>query len=187
MNPYYNSWSVSVHKNTNCVQCHIPPGFPSFVKTKILSLRELWVHVFGKAEPPLAVTRKIPNSNCLACHANPPTVHEEAQGDTTHLPAFGACRGEVRGLSRPPGASHGHPAGLRGPDDHVPVPHLPQRPERGAAQAPAAPVTPRRTSPGASAATVTTPTASPAPRLPPRITRWRLPAATKGCPAPRVT
>ena len=71
MNPYYNSWSVSVHKNTNCIQCHIPPGFPSFVKTKILSLRELWVHVAGTVEPPLAVTRKIPNSNCLACHANP--------------------------------------------------------------------------------------------------------------------
>ena len=80
MNPYYNSWSVSVHKNTNCVQCHIPPGFPSFVKTKILSLRELWVHVFGQAEPPLAVTRKIPNSNCLACHANPPV---ETKGTTS--------------------------------------------------------------------------------------------------------
>lgn len=71
MNPYYNSWSTSVHNNTKCVQCHIPPGFPSFVKTKVLSLRELWVHTFGPPEPPLAVTRKIPNSNCLACHANP--------------------------------------------------------------------------------------------------------------------
>jgi nitrate/TMAO reductase-like tetraheme cytochrome c subunit len=80
MNAYYNSWSVSVHRNVECVQCHIPPGFPSFVKTKVLSLRELWVHLTGSVEPPLAVTRKIPSGNCLACHANPGNV---TKGTTT--------------------------------------------------------------------------------------------------------
>ncbi len=38
MNPYYDSWSASSHKDAKCVDCHIPPGFPNFVKAKVMSL-----------------------------------------------------------------------------------------------------------------------------------------------------
>jgi len=60
MNPYTNSWSVSSHKSADCVQCHIPPGAGSWLKTKLLSLKELWAHVASIHEPPVAVTRGIP-------------------------------------------------------------------------------------------------------------------------------
>ena len=70
MNPYYDSWSVSVHKGADCVQCHIPPGAGNWLKTKLASLNELWTHVMGQHEPPVAVTRAIPRNTCLQCHAD---------------------------------------------------------------------------------------------------------------------
>ena len=70
MNPYYDSWSASVHNGADCVDCHIPPGFPNFVKAKILSFEELWVHLTGQHLPPFAVTRELPRSNCLECHTD---------------------------------------------------------------------------------------------------------------------
>jgi nitrate/TMAO reductase-like tetraheme cytochrome c subunit len=77
MHPYYNSWLDSVHATptAECRQCHIPPGPIPYIKTKLFSFREIWVHVTGSPTPPLAVTREIPNSNCLECH-NPPTDPE---------------------------------------------------------------------------------------------------------------
>jgi nitrate/TMAO reductase-like tetraheme cytochrome c subunit len=68
MNPYYESWSASSHKDAKCVECHIPPGFPNFVKAKVMSLNELWVHATGQHLPPFAVTREITRSSCLRCH-----------------------------------------------------------------------------------------------------------------------
>jgi nitrate/TMAO reductase-like tetraheme cytochrome c subunit len=72
MNPYYASWQTSTHKTAECRDCHIPPGFVSYIKTKLGSLREIYVHVSGNPEAPLAVTRKIPNASCFRCHDNPP-------------------------------------------------------------------------------------------------------------------
>jgi nitrate/TMAO reductase-like tetraheme cytochrome c subunit len=74
MDPYYQSWQASIHSTAECRDCHIPPGFVPYVKTKLFSFREVWVHITSKAEPPLAVTRQIPNSNCLACHKDPGNV-----------------------------------------------------------------------------------------------------------------
>jgi nitrate/TMAO reductase-like tetraheme cytochrome c subunit len=78
MQPYYATWLSSEHSDAPCVDCHIPPGAIAFIKTKLFSLREIWVHVtqhWGThPEPPLAVTREIPNSNCLKCHPAPPEV-----------------------------------------------------------------------------------------------------------------
>jgi nitrate/TMAO reductase-like tetraheme cytochrome c subunit len=72
MNPYYASWQTSTHKTAQCRDCHIPPGFVSYVKTKLGSLREIYVHVSGNPEAPISVTRKIPNASCFRCHDNPP-------------------------------------------------------------------------------------------------------------------
>ena len=72
MNVYYASWQGSVHSTAQCRDCHIPPGTIAYIETKLFSFREIWVHITSKAEPPLAVTREIPNSNCLACHSNRP-------------------------------------------------------------------------------------------------------------------
>ncbi len=80
MHPYYDSWGVSTHKSADCVQCHIPPGPGNWIKTKFLSYKELWTHLAGIEEPPVAVTRKIPRSSCLGCH---PDGGGQTKGTTT--------------------------------------------------------------------------------------------------------
>ncbi len=74
MDPYYASWQTSTHSQAECNQCHIPPGLASYIETKFLSLRELWVHVTKQVKAPLAVTREIPNGSCLRCHQTPATL-----------------------------------------------------------------------------------------------------------------
>jgi nitrate/TMAO reductase-like tetraheme cytochrome c subunit len=74
MDPYYASWQMSSHSLAECRDCHIPPGFIPYVETKLFSFREIWVHITNNAEPPLAVTREIPNASCLRCHRTPKTI-----------------------------------------------------------------------------------------------------------------
>jgi nitrate/TMAO reductase-like tetraheme cytochrome c subunit len=78
MDPYNTSWQDSTHASpaAECRDCHIPPGSVSYVETKLFSFREIWVHLTehtgeGHSEPPLAVTREIPNSSCFRCHETP--------------------------------------------------------------------------------------------------------------------
>jgi cytochrome c nitrite reductase small subunit len=68
--PYRDSWAESTHKDTACVQCHIPPGVVNFALTKLYASREVWVHVTGQVKAPIKVTRHIPNSACMrsGCH-----------------------------------------------------------------------------------------------------------------------
>lgn len=35
MQPYYDSWTTSSHREISCIQCHIPPGIRSEAETKI--------------------------------------------------------------------------------------------------------------------------------------------------------
>lgn len=71
MDPYYQSWQASTHDSVECRECHVPPGAIPYVKTKLGSFREIYVHFSSHPDAPLGVTREIPNSNCLKCH-NPP-------------------------------------------------------------------------------------------------------------------
>jgi nitrate/TMAO reductase-like tetraheme cytochrome c subunit len=71
MDPYYTSWQASSHATAECKDCHIPPGVIPYVETKLASFREVWVHLTGGAEAPLAVTREIPSSSCRRCHSLP--------------------------------------------------------------------------------------------------------------------
>jgi nitrate/TMAO reductase-like tetraheme cytochrome c subunit len=68
MEPYYRTWEGSGHAEVDCVGCHIPPGLWNYAKTKLFGLRELWVHVTGQVDKPIAVTRHIPNEVCVGCH-----------------------------------------------------------------------------------------------------------------------
>ncbi len=69
MNPYFATWQQSQHSDVNCVRCHIQPGTIQLIKAKTSALREVWVHFTGQVKAPIAVTRHIPNSTCLSCHA----------------------------------------------------------------------------------------------------------------------
>jgi cytochrome c nitrite reductase small subunit len=72
MEPYYESWQASTHSSVECRECHIPPGALPYIETKLGSFREIYVHFSSHPDAPLAVTRDIPNSNCLKCHEPPP-------------------------------------------------------------------------------------------------------------------
>ena len=72
MDPYYESWQASTHSSAECRDCHIPPGAIPYIETKLGSFREIYVHVAGNPDAPLAVTREIPDESCLRCHEDPP-------------------------------------------------------------------------------------------------------------------
>ncbi len=74
MDPYYASWMASSHASAECADCHIPPGLVPYIETKLFSLREVWVHITGGTDVPLAVTREIPNESCYRCHSTPQDV-----------------------------------------------------------------------------------------------------------------
>ena len=73
--PYRDTWEKSAHKDTHCVECHIPPGAVNFVETKLAASREVWVHFTGQVKAPIKVTRHIPDSACLrsGCHTSAQT------------------------------------------------------------------------------------------------------------------
>ena len=73
--PYRDTWAKSTHKDTECVQCHIPPGAVNFVTTKMYASREVWVHFTGQVKAPIKVTRHIPNAACSrsGCHTDAQT------------------------------------------------------------------------------------------------------------------
>ncbi len=72
MDAYYATWQASEHSSAECRDCHIPPGTIPYIETKLGSFREIYVHFFGTADAPLAVTREIPNASCFRCHDDPP-------------------------------------------------------------------------------------------------------------------
>jgi len=75
MEPYHRTWQASAHAEVDCVGCHIPPGVWNYAKTKLFGLRELWVHITGQVEKPIAVTRHVPNQVCVGCHDDGELAH----------------------------------------------------------------------------------------------------------------
>jgi nitrate/TMAO reductase-like tetraheme cytochrome c subunit len=69
MEPYYATWQHSGHKNVPCVRCHIKPGAVELVKAKVLAMREVASHFTRDDQAPIDVTREVPNSTCVSCHA----------------------------------------------------------------------------------------------------------------------
>lgn len=66
MEPYYNSWKNSAHKDVNCVTCHLPPGVAGTIKGKWQALSQLARYVtrtYGTR--PWA---EVMDENCTACH-----------------------------------------------------------------------------------------------------------------------
>lgn len=65
MDPMYQSWQTSAHKNVACEDCHAEPGALGFVKTKAKGMREVYVHVTSSKIEPKAKDHDI---NCYNCH-----------------------------------------------------------------------------------------------------------------------
>jgi nitrate/TMAO reductase-like tetraheme cytochrome c subunit len=68
MEPYYNSWKASSHKDVACIECHFAPGFGGKIRGKMLGLVQLAKYVTkSQGSRPAA---EVPDASCLrsGCH-----------------------------------------------------------------------------------------------------------------------
>ncbi len=68
MEPYYESWQQSSHKDVSCIECHFAPGLGGKVRGKMLGLVQLAKYVTqSESSRPAA---EIPDASCLrsGCH-----------------------------------------------------------------------------------------------------------------------
>ena len=68
MQPYYDSWTKSKHKDVTCTDCHFEPGLKSLMKGKFLGLAQVVKYVTGtQGSRPAA---EIADESCLrsGCH-----------------------------------------------------------------------------------------------------------------------
>ena len=69
MQPFYQSWASSTHKDVPCAKCHYAPGFKSVIETKTVGLVHLVTYVteFYKRSKP---TAEVTDASCLrsGCH-----------------------------------------------------------------------------------------------------------------------
>ena len=68
MEPYYQSWQESSHKDVSCIECHFAPGLGGKVRGKLLGLVQLAKYVTASEGPRPAA--EIPDASCLrsGCH-----------------------------------------------------------------------------------------------------------------------
>ena len=68
MEPYYESWAKSSHKDVSCIECHFAPGFGGKIRGKLLGLMQLAKYVTQTEGPRPAA--EVPDASCLrsGCH-----------------------------------------------------------------------------------------------------------------------
>ncbi len=66
MEPYYDSWQESSHKDVSCIKCHFPPGAGEKIRGKLMGLVQLLKYVTESAGPRPAA--EIADASCLRCH-----------------------------------------------------------------------------------------------------------------------
>lgn len=66
---YVNSWNKSIHKDVNCVSCHVEPGVVGFFVEKTLLLKRIAVGL-DLIKRKSVVTTTTPSNACLRCHQN---------------------------------------------------------------------------------------------------------------------
>src|SRR3990167_8631675 len=79
MNPYYESWKQSSHKNIACVECHIPPGMTAELSKKYEALSMVARYFTGTygTNP----WTEIDDAACLRCHERRLLSGRELFGD----------------------------------------------------------------------------------------------------------
>jgi hypothetical protein len=108
MQPEFASYQAGPHARVGCVQCHIGPGAPWFVRSKLSGLRQVYAVMFNTHTRPLPspVTNLRPaRDTCEQCHW-PEKFHgdrirafREFAGDATNTPSVTVMRIHVGGGS----------------------------------------------------------------------------------------
>jgi hypothetical protein len=71
MEPEYTAYQDGPHARVACVECHIGPGAPWFVKAKVDGLRQVWAVAFGTYERPVPTPvhdLRPARDTCEHCH-----------------------------------------------------------------------------------------------------------------------
>lgn len=71
MEPEYAAYQDGPHSRVKCVECHIGPGAPFFVKAKVDGLRQVWAVTFDTYQRPIPSpvhTLRPARDTCEQCH-----------------------------------------------------------------------------------------------------------------------
>lgn len=80
--PAYESWLTSSHKDVTCVDCHVRPGLSGFLEDKVLAgLEDVAITFLGTPTEPHNLESHVHSSVCLGCHRAVLRVSEVASRD----------------------------------------------------------------------------------------------------------
>ena len=83
--PAYDSWALSSHKDVTCVDCHVRPGFSGFIQDKVYAgLEDVAITFFGTPTEPHNLQSHVYSSVCLGCHR---AILRVTEVSTRDLPA----------------------------------------------------------------------------------------------------
>ncbi|MCR5756303.1 MAG: NapC/NirT family cytochrome c [Selenomonas sp.] len=68
MDPMYQTWLHSGHKNVGCAECHEKPGIEGTIASKWQGTQELFLHVTGQVPDPIKMENPQDKVNCYTCH-----------------------------------------------------------------------------------------------------------------------
>lgn len=67
MNPEYESWQNSAHKNVECAECHEKPGLAGTIESKAQGTMETIAHITGNYDTPIVMEHP-EKIDCYSCH-----------------------------------------------------------------------------------------------------------------------
>lgn len=115
MRPYYEVWKKTTHANVTCIACHVEPGFVNKVRSKMIAMKELYLHLTGNFEIPIVPKDHTPADRaCRRCHSEKKEYTLKGDLKMSHLehskiiakePLRGLIEGDPRKLVKLEGAS----------------------------------------------------------------------------------
>ncbi|HEY3317965.1 MAG TPA: NapC/NirT family cytochrome c [Coriobacteriia bacterium] len=96
MKPEVNGWRAGTHKEVSCFACHSNPGAIGYLQAHVGDgLRDVWVHFTRRPDKIVVNSPIVPQSRCLACHAETPKgkapVYPTQQAHPDHPPKDSNC------------------------------------------------------------------------------------------------
>ncbi len=108
MEPYYASWQTSTHKQVNCLDCHIQPGFAGMVKGKINGMAQAFDCIVGRMSTKPNAT--INDQSCLreGCHKLADLTKGPVKYKKYHFAHEGHLNTDVDGIKITCNLCHSH-------------------------------------------------------------------------------
>lgn len=81
MQPMYDAWQTSAHREVACLRCHADPGVVGLARAKINGLGEVYYHFARAYQQPIRITTETKgfSARCLSCHEK---TWEQARAET---------------------------------------------------------------------------------------------------------